>query len=487
MIMNTHRPATNCCREPFDGFLETFERNGALWSNNEYSVVVHALDLTIRPSQDQSQRVLNIKESTMNSEQLELAAFIGLDWADEEHAVCLRVTATGEVRKYTVKQQPEKLHSWIMSLLNEFGGSKIGIAVESSRGGLMHALMQYDFLILYPINPKTLAKYRESTCVSGAKDDPSDAALLMDLIYRHLDRCRPWYPDAVETRTIQMLCEHRRKLVNDKTALTNRLEALLKGYFPQALEWAGALDTVQACDFLSKWPSLQSVQKSKPAQMRKFYLDHGCRRGELVEKRMKEMHKAQLLTEDSAVIQSSVLMVQATVDALRPLCAAIKRFDQELAAAFQQHPDHELFESFPGAGAVMEPRLLAAMGSDRSRFETAEEIQKFSGIAPVTKKSGKMHYVHRRYACPKFLRQTFHEWARITVGFSEWARCYYEYQRNIGKRRHSAIRALAFKWIRIVFHCWKEKVPYNEDVYLASLNRDKPAWAVQAGLVKKVA
>lgn len=423
----------------------------------------------------------------MKSEQPELAAFIGLDWADEEHAVCMRIAATNSIRTFTVKQQPEILHGWIASLLKEFGGARIGIAVESSRSGLVYALMQYDFLVLYPINPKTLAKYRESTCVSGAKDDPSDAALLMDFICRHRDRCRSWYPDTVETRTIQMLCEYRRKLVNDRTALTNRLEALLKGYFPQALEWAGTLDTVQALDFLSKWPSLEAVQKSKPAQLRKFYLGHGCRRAELIEKRVKQVHEAQLLTKDSAVMRSSVLMVQATVDQLRTLCAAIKRFDQELETAFQQHPDHELYESFPGAGPVMEPRLLAAMGSDRSRFETAEEIQKFSGIAPVTKKSGKMHYVHRRYACPKFLRQTFHEWARITIGYSEWARCYYEYMRSIGKRRHAAIRSLAFKWIRIVFHCWKEQVPYNEEIYLASLNRYKPAWAVQADLVKKVA
>ena len=123
----------------------------------------------------------------MNSEQPELAALIGLDWADEDHAVCMRVAATNEIRTFTVKQQPEKVHDWITRLLKEFGGSKIGIAVESSRGGLVYALMQYPFLILYPINPKTLAKYRESTCVSGAKDDPSDAALLMDFMYRHRD------------------------------------------------------------------------------------------------------------------------------------------------------------------------------------------------------------------------------------------------------------------------------------------------------------
>ncbi len=423
----------------------------------------------------------------MNFDQPELAAFVGLDWADEQHAVCLRVAATQETRTFTIEQQPEKLHEWVARLRHEFGDQKVGIAIEKSRGGLIYALMGYDFLILYPINPKALAKYRESACVSGAKDDPSDAALLLDLIYRHRERYRPWAPDTVKTRTIQLLSEHRRRVVNNQTALTNRLEALLKGYFPQALAWAGALNTVQACDFLTKWPSLQSVKNAKPAQLRKFYLDHGCHSVDLIEKRLEEIRSAQYLTHDEAVIYSSILMVQATVDILRPVIAAIKHFNQALETAFQHHPDRELFESFPGAGDVLEPRLLAAMGSDRNRFDTAVEIQQFSGIAPVTKKSGKMHYVHRRYACPKFVLQTFHEWARITIRFSVWARAYYEYQRSIGKRHHAAIRALAFKWIRIVFRCWKDSVPYNEQIYLASLKRTKPAWAVQAGLMTHAA
>ena len=108
--------------------------------------------------------------------------------------------------------------------------------------------------------------------------------------------------------------------------------------------------------------------KCRAGQLRKFYLDHGCRRTELIEERLQGIRDARFLTEDNAVVRSSILMVQATADALRPIIAAIKRFNQALEAAFQQHPDHELYESFPGAGDVMEPRLLAAMGSDRDRF-----------------------------------------------------------------------------------------------------------------------
>lgn len=423
----------------------------------------------------------------MKYEQPELAAYIGIDWADEEHAVCMRVSKTNEIRAFTIKQDPQKLHDWINSLRKEFGGQKVGIAIEKSRGGLIYLLMEYDFIVLYPINPKALAKYRESCCVSGAKDDPSDAALLMDLIYRHRDRYTPWFPDTVETRTIQLLCEYRRTLVDEQTALTNRLESLLKAYFPQALDWAGDLKTVQACDFLAKWTSLTLAQKTKPTQFREFYLKHGCRRSEIIEKRVCDIRDAQPLIHDEAVIQSSILMVRATVNLLRPSISAITQFNQEIENVFQKHPDSELFKSLPGAGEVMEPRLLAAMGSDRSRFETAAEIQQFSGIAPVTKKSGKMHYVHRRYACPRFVRQSFHEWARLSIQHCEWANSYYEYQRAKGKRHHAAIRSLAFKWIRIVFRCWKDRTPYDEETYMDSLRRTKPDWAVQYGLVKKAA
>lgn len=423
----------------------------------------------------------------MSTEQPKLAAFIGLDWADEQHAVCLRVAETNEIRTFSIEQQPEKLHTWLSGLREKFGNRKIGIAVEKSRGGLIYALMEYNFLILYPINPKSLAKYRESACISGAKDDPSDAELLMDLIYKHRERYRPWSPDTAQTRIIQLLCEYRRKVVDNKTALTNRLEAILKGYFPHALDWAGALDTVQACDFLTKWPSLQAIRKARPASIRKFYLAHSCRRSDVIDQRLESIRNARLLTDDAAVTHAAILMVQATVSALRPVIASIKRFDDNIAAVFQQHPDRELYESLPGAGEVMEPRLLAAMGSDRERFDSADEVQTFSGIAPVTKRSGKIHYVHRRYACPRFIRQTFHEWARITLRYSIWARAYYEHQRSIGKRHNTAIRALAFKWIRIIFRCWKNRILYNELIYLKSLRRSKPAWAVRAGLAVEAA
>jgi hypothetical protein len=130
-----------------------------------------------------------------------------------------------------------------------------------------------------------------------------------------------------------------------------------------------------------------------------------------------------------------------------------------------------VFDSFPGAGPVLAPRLLAAFGSRRERYATAAEVQKLSGIAPIVKRSGKTESVHFRRACPKFLRQTFHEWAGHSIAFCDWARVFYQQKRQKGLDHHAAVRALAFKWIRIVYRCRQDGVPYDNARYVESLRR----------------
>ncbi|WP_414648641.1 transposase [Edaphobacter sp.] len=115
--------------------------------------------------------------------------------------------------------------------------------------------------------------------------------------------------------------------------------------------------------------------------------------------------------------------------------------------------------------------MLAAFGSQRDRYQTAADLQTFCGISPVTERSGKSKWVHVRWACPRFLRQTFHEWAGHSIGFCDWAHSYCQMQRTRGKDHHAAVRALAFKWIRIAFRCWKDAVPYDDARYLDSLRR----------------
>lgn len=153
----------------------------------------------------------------------------------------------------------------------------------------------------------------------------------------------------------------------------------------------------------------------------------------------------------------------------------IKRLDDEISQLYRSMEDRSLFDSLPGAGPQFAPRLLVAFGTNRDRYQAAAELQKYSGVAPVIEQSGKKSWTHWRYSCPTFLRQTFVEWAGQTVRYSFWARAYYEQQKQKGKPHNTIIRSLAFKWIRIIFRCWKDRKPYDESKYLRALkDRNSP-------------
>jgi transposase len=195
------------------------------------------------------------------------------------------------------------------------------------------------------------------------------------------------------------------------------------------------------------------------------------RRAHVLEARLSSIKAASPLTLDEAVITPHRLQALVLVELLRVTLAAIKRFDEAIAELAPQHPDYALFSPLPGAGPSLAPRLLVAFGEQRDRFKNAAEVQNYAGIAPVTERSGKKHWVHWRWQCPSFLRQTFVEWAAQTINKSYWAGLYYRQQRDKGCSHQAAVRALAFKWIRILYRCWQTKTPYNEALYLKALKR----------------
>jgi transposase len=191
----------------------------------------------------------------------------------------------------------------------------------------------------------------------------------------------------------------------------------------------------------------------------------------LQEQRLALLAQAVAVTDEGALIESLSLRVQLICRQLQALYRTLQEFDQQLAAAYAAHPDRELYTSLPGAGAVLGPRLLASLGANRGRFGAAARLQCYSGVAPVTKRSGGSARIHRRYLCPKFHRQSFHEYANESIYYSRWAAAYYLQQRSRGGAHHTAVRALAFKWQRILWRCWQDHRPYDEAIYEAALRK----------------
>ncbi len=398
------------------------------------------------------------------------SAYVGLDWADTKHDVCVQSAESGEREFAVVEHNPETLDNWIKSLKARYGGP-IAVAVELSKGPIVSVLQKYDFVVIFPINPFTLAKYRETFKPSRAKDDPTDAELAVDLLIRHWHRFKPLKLQSVEIRALSTLVEHRRQLVSEKIRITNRLRSTFKQYYPQILAWFDHIDTPLFCAFVRRWPTLIQARRARASTLRKFFHGQHMYREALIKRRTAAIKSSIPLTDDEAVIAPHKMLAGVLVDQLDLTLKAIGCFDEEINHVASRHPDFGIFNSFPGAGATLAPRLLVAFGEDRGRFDGAAAVQKYSGVAPVTERSGKKHWVHWRWQCSTFLRQTFVEWAAQTINKSYWAGLYYRQQRAKGVTHQAVCRSLAFKWIRIVYRCWQTGTHYNESLYLKALER----------------
>jgi transposase len=411
-----------------------------------------------------------------------VAAYIGIDWADQKHDIALRSAAEpNKIEHQLIDQKPEALMDWIGQLEQRFGTQgKILVCLEQSRGALIYHLMGYEFFELYPVNPLQLARYRETFSPGGAKDDRPDAELLNELLYCHRARLRALKPDSELGRKLSFFNQGRREAVDQRTRLSNVIKSQLKVYFPLALELLDQdTSTALAADLLLQWPTLEAIQKQNTQRLRKFFYGHNCRGEQRMLQRLELVKKAKPLTQDSAVIEPAALRVQMLARQLKNLLPDITRYDHKIAELFAAHPDRLVFENLPGAGAALAPRLAAAFGSDPQRWQSALEIATLSGIAPVRRASGmksgkkgqRKASVHFRQACPKFLRQSFHEFAGCSIRYCSWAQAHYDTQRARGKGHHAAVRSVAFKWIRILFACWKQRTPYDPQRYLKDLQQ----------------
>jgi transposase len=363
-----------------------------------------------------------------------VAAYVGIDWADQKHDVVLRSAGDpAKAEHQVVKSEINALADWIAQMHQRFEAKgKVLVCLEQSHGALIYQLMAYELFELYPINPSQSANYRRTFFSSGAKDDQSDANLLRELVMCHRDQLKFYFPVALQI------------LDNDIT-------------------------TALAADLLVQWPTLAELQKVSPAKLRKFFYGHNSRQEKKILERLALIKEAKPLTTDLAIIRPDALRVKLLAQQLKSLLPFIAEYERRIAELFGSHPDRFLFDNLPGAGPALAPRLLTAFGTDRDRFKVAGDLLSLSGIGPVRIASGKKTSVQCRRACPKFLRQSFHEFGQCSIRYCPWAQACYQAQRARGKGHHAAVRAVSFKWIRILFACWKQRTPYDSQRYFQAL------------------
>ena len=295
-------------------------------------------------------------------------AYVAIDWAGAKHDICVQAAGGPQWEFDCISHQVDQIDQWAQSLHKRFGGA-IAVALGLSKGPVVCTLQKYDFFVIFPINPSTLAKYREAFTPSRAKDDPTDAELILDLLVRHPERFAPLNPQSVEMRTLACLVEHRRNLVDDKTRITNRLRSTLKQYYPQMLEWFKHVDTVMVCDFITRWPTLKQLKRARKNTLEKFFHEHNMRFSHILDTRLESIKAAKLLTLDAAIVTPYSLQALVLTDQLRVSLQAIRRYDGEIAELAPKHLDYNLFSALPGAGPSLAPRLLVAFGEQRERVD----------------------------------------------------------------------------------------------------------------------
>jgi transposase len=409
----------------------------------------------------------------MNQQPEQPGLFIGIDWADQKHDIHV-IDRAGKGFHKEIKHSAENIDAWVGEMLKLAGGRPIAIMLEQSRGALVYALMFRKNVLLYPVNPKQLARYRESY-PGGGKDDPTDAMYLARMLQERITTLTAWQPDDENTRLLAQLSQQRRKIVDGQTKLRQQLTALVKSYFPVLLELFGKDHQLPLLlSILGRWPDPRRLRRADRRLIRRVLRDHSTRSEEQQEEIIARIRSAQLLCDDEALITPSAMAAKLLASQIQQAHKTIRDFDAKIAEVMKQHPDAHLFTSLRGAGKALAPRLLCAFGSQRDRWEDADSVASFSGIAPITRKSGKSRGVRRRYACPKFLRQTFHEFADRARLYCPWSRARYLLLRDRGMKHNAAVRKIARSWIRILFRVWKTRVPFDCDRYIAKLKQRCP-------------
>lgn len=396
---------------------------------------------------------------------------IGLDWAKQKHDICL-MAEDGTLEYDCIGHNALTLERWLDKLRERFTGHRIAICMEAGRDPLLWRLQGHQRVDLFVVNTATAARYRRIFTPSGDKNDQRDAAALLDLMRCHPEKVKPHNCACAQDYAIDQLTKARRQAVNRLTGVTNSLREVLELYYPVASKLFDKLDTKLAVDFLRRWPGPKQLLAAGETVLVTFFNQHNSRSEKRMAERLEQIKGCLPVTEGPVLLEVAQMRIEEHLSQIESLNGSIKRYEEALEPAFQNHGKKHLFEGLPGAAKVLAPRLLAAFSLNNPK--NATEMQLICGTAPIRVQSGQKTCTFMRQHCPKFLRQSFHEFAGCSIKSSTWAKAYYEHQtKTKGSGSSAAKRALAFKWIRVLTACWISNKAYNEMEYIAQLEKRK--------------
>jgi Transposase/Transposase IS116/IS110/IS902 family len=391
--------------------------------------------------------------------------FVGIDWAEAHHDVCVLDREGLVLAKGRVPDGIEGLRR-IHQMVSDYAGepSEVAVGIEIDRGLLVGALVAAGYRV-YAVNPLAVSRYRDRHAPSGAKSDPGDAKVLADLVRTDRHNHREVAGDTELAEAVKVLARAHQGLIWTRQRQVNTLRNALREFYPGALRAFPDLASHEACSVLAVAPTPELGRRLPEARIRRMLRGSGRTRN--LGRRASEVHQAlrapqleapPVLAEAYGDVVGSLLVV------IDGLTGQIGRLERELRERFERHPDAEIILSLPGLGFVLGARVLGEFGDDPNRYPDARARRCYAGSAPITKASGTRLVVLARVARNNRLADACYLWAFSALSASPGARRHYDAHRARGKTHHQALRALANRLVGILHGCLRHRQLYREEI-----------------------
>ena len=394
--------------------------------------------------------------------------YCGIDWAEDHHDVALVSRAGRLLARRRISDDAAGLVR-LLDLLAEHGDSPedlIPVAIETPRG-LLVACLRATGRPVCPVNPMSVARYRDRHSVAGRKSDHGDSFVLASVLRTDMHAHRPLPADTELAQAIAVLARAQQDAVWDRTTAHNRLRSHLREYFPAFLaafaDARGGITRPEARAVLAAAPTPADAAKLTVTQLRGILKKAGRSRGLDTEAaRLHEAFRAGQMRQLPLVEQAMGRQALALPGQLDAACAAADDLEHAVTQSFNLHPDAGIITSFPGLGALTGARVLAEIGDDRSRFQDAKGLKAYAGAAPITRASGKTRSVTRRKVKNNRLNAAGYNWAFSALTASPGARAHYDRRKDAGDRHAAAQRNLFGRLLGCLHHCLTTGCEYDE-------------------------
>jgi transposase len=386
--------------------------------------------------------------------------FTGIDWAAETHAVCVMDAGGKIAAEFAIEHSADGIAGLVRHLARYGEAGGMPVAIERPDGRLVDLLLEAGHPVV-PVKPNAIKAWRDGEVLSGAKSDAGDAAVIAEYLRLRAHKLTVAVPYSDQTRALRTVVRARGDLVEMRVAATNQLSALLEAHWPGAAAIFADVESPISLEFLTRYPTPAAAAHLGEKRMAAFCVKHGYSGRRSAAQLLARLRSAPAGTGLEALTEALRDTVLAAVAVLQALNASVKALDRSVAAHLGEHPDGAIFTSLPRSGQVSAAQVLAEWGDARQAYEHPDSVAALAGCTPVTKESGKHRAVHFRWACNKRFRAAVTTFADNSRHASPWAAQIYNDARAAGKDHPHAIRILARAWIRVIWRCWQDGVPYD--------------------------